>query len=101
MDDENKQRFYLALASVPAGKVTTYGHLAAQAGKPTGARWAAFMLKHLPEGSSLPWHRVINAQGRISFPQDSEQYELQKGLLLEEGIEFSAAGKINLKHYLL
>lgn len=101
MHDENKRRFYLALASIPQGKVTTYGHLAAQAGKPTGARWAAYMLKHLPEGSSLPWHRVVNAQGRISFPLGSEQYELQKCLLLEEGIEFSAAGKINFKRYLV
>lgn len=101
MREQYKERFYLALASIPAGKVTTYGRLADQAGRPNGARWAAYMLKHLPEDSHLPWHRVVNAQGRISFTPESRAYYQQKTLLLDEGIEFSAADKISFKRFLL
>jgi methylated-DNA-protein-cysteine methyltransferase related protein len=98
--EENKQRFYLALASIPEGKVTTYGRLAEQAGKSGRARWAGQMLSHLPNGSKLPWHRVVNSQGKLSFPQDSEQYQQQRALLEQEGVEFGLNGGINLKQFL-
>jgi len=74
--------------SIPAGKVASYGAVAKHAGLPRGARLVGRALANLPEGSMLPWHRVINSRGTISFPQGSPQYREQRERLLAEGIVF-------------
>lgn len=89
---------YLALASIPAGRVISYGQLAAIAGLPRAARFVGTLLRNLPEGTDLPWHRVINAQGKISLPVDSESYREQVRRLKNEGIEFTNT-KINLRKF--
>lgn len=68
------------------------------AGFPRRARQVGFALHALPEGSGVPWHRVINAQGRISFPEDSPAYIRQRALLEAEGIEF-VSGSVSLKNF--
>ncbi len=93
------QHLYTALAAIPAGRVVTYGQLAVLAGRPGGARWAGRVLSQLPEGSQLPWHRVINAQGRLSFPTGSAAFVRQQVLLTAEGVEFRASGRIDLKRF--
>ena len=94
----NREAFYLALMSVPAGKVITYGQLAALAGLPGAARLAGTVLCVLPEQTELPWHRVINAQGRISLPENSSGYQEQKKRLEAEGVILTN-NKINLRIY--
>ncbi len=94
----NREALYLALMSVPAGCVITYGQLAALAGLPGAARLAGTVLCGLPEHTELPWHRVINAQGKISLPEDSAGYKEQKKRLEAEGVNFTN-NKINLKIY--
>ncbi len=89
---------YLALASVPAGRVVTYGQLAQMASLPRAARLVGTYLRDLPEGSELSWHRVINAQGKISLPVDSDGYQEQVRRLTSEGV-IVVNGKINLRHY--
>jgi methylated-DNA-protein-cysteine methyltransferase-like protein len=86
------------LASIPIGKVCTYGDLAKLAGYPSHARFVGSVLRKLPKGSKLPWHRVINGQGRISFPQDSDAYKVQQSRLEEEGIVF-LNGRVKLDIY--
>jgi methylated-DNA-protein-cysteine methyltransferase-like protein len=68
------------------------------AGLARAARLAGRALRDLPEGTELPWHRVINAQGRISLPEDSSSYQEQKRRLAMEGIQFNN-NKINLRIY--
>lgn len=97
--EEALQRFYTVLAGIPLGTVITYGQLAAQAGMSGRARWAGYILRHLPADSNLPWHRVINAQGKLSFPEGSEKHLEQMSLLEDEGIEFKANGGIDLKRF--
>lgn len=94
----NREAIYLALMSIPAGKVITYGQLAALAGIPGAARLAGTVLCGLPENTGLPWHRVINAQGRISLPTDSAAYKTQWQRLQAEGVEIKN-GKISLRIY--
>lgn len=94
----HQQAIFLALSSIPAGRVVTYGQLAALAGLPRAARLAGRCLRELPEDSQLPWHRVINAQGRLSLPEGSEAYELQRKRLGDEGVEL-VRGKINLRRF--
>ena len=87
------------VASIPQGQVTTYGQIARLAGFPNHARYVGATLRNLPSGSTLPWHRVINAKGEISFPLNSEAYQRQKRLLESDGIIFDDT-KISLKRYI-
>jgi len=87
------------IQAIPNGKVCTYGEVARLAGLPGLARFVGATLKQLPPDSKLPWHRVVNAQGRISFPVKSEQYKTQFELLVSEGIVFKNS-KISLKQNL-
>ena len=95
---QRREAIYLALAQIPAGKVITYGNLAKLAGLPTGARLAGRLICELPEETELPWHRVINAQGKSSLPPNSESSNEQIQRLKAEGIEI-VNGKIPLKRY--
>ena len=88
-----------AIRSIPEGRVATYGQIAALAGLPGHARQVGYALSALPEGSDVPWHRVVNAQGRVSRRAAPGWDELQKILLLEEGIVFDSAGRIDLKRF--
>tara|TARA_R110002049_G_scaffold95572_5_gene234756 strand:+ start:2089 stop:2406 length:318 start_codon:yes stop_codon:yes gene_type:complete len=86
------------VASIPKGSVASYGQIAKLAGYPNHARYVGATLKKLPADSALPWHRVVNGKGELSFLLDSEQYQKQKALLEAEGIEFKSL-KISLKIY--
>lgn len=86
------------IADIPFGKVATYGQIAELAGLPRQARLVGYALHNTPDGCALPWHRVINAQGRISFPKDSEPYRRQLERLSEEGVEF-IGGRVDLQLY--
>lgn len=86
------------VASIPQGSVATYGQIAKLAGYPSHARYVGATLKKLPADSVLPWHRVVNAKGELSFPVDGEQYQKQKALLEAEGIEFKSF-KLSLSKY--
>ncbi|MBI3195651.1 MAG: MGMT family protein [Ignavibacteriae bacterium] len=74
---------------IPKGKVATYGQIASICGLSGHARFVGYALHNVPPGVPVPWHRVINVRGRISFPNDSENYKRQKKLLLAERIVFS------------
>ena len=84
--NEMHQRIWQVLGQIPQGKVVTYGQVAELAGLAGKSRMVGRCLGQLPEGSRLPWHRVINAQGKISLPVGSEGYDRQVGRLQEEGV---------------
>ncbi len=87
------------IKGIPEGKVLTYGRVAALAGKAGGARQVSRLLHSMSEKHDLPWHRVINARGKISL-KPSHGYELQRALLASEGIEFTRDDTIELSIYL-
>ena len=95
---ENNQQIWQVVHSIPRGKVATYGQIAKLADLPGYARFVGQVMKSLPSDSKLPWHRVLNAKGRLSFPHSSEQYKRQQSLLEGEGIVF-INGRISLKKY--
>ncbi|MCJ1906962.1 MGMT family protein [Planococcus ruber] len=86
------------IAQIPKGKVMTYGQIAACAGSPRGARQVARLLHSMSRKHGLPWHRVINAQGKIVL-QDEESRFAQLQLLQEEGVEVAQNGIVDLKRY--
>jgi len=97
MTEGHFQEIYRIVEAVPAGKVVTYTTVAVLAGRPKAARTVGWAMRALRRGTHVPWHRVINAQGRISLP--SPGAELQRALLENEGIEFNATGCVDLQRY--
>lgn len=81
------------IRAIPAGRVATYGQIARLAGNPQAARQVVRILHSMSQAERLPWHRVVNAKGKIS--QGIEQQ-----LALEaEGIVFQSDGKLVLSDY--
>jgi methylated-DNA-protein-cysteine methyltransferase-like protein len=93
------QQVYELVAQIPAGKVATYGQIAAILGNPRAARTVGWALHSLPRGSNLPWQRVVNARGEISTGKTEALPSLQQILLETEGIEFSAANRVDLERF--
>ena len=93
------QRIWQVVAAIPPGTVSTYGDVAARAGIPGAARRVGAALRGLPGDTNLPWHRVINASGRISLPAGSSGQRLQRGRLEAEGVVFRANGAVSLQRY--
>ncbi|WP_305374048.1 MGMT family protein [Photobacterium leiognathi] len=96
MDDFCHQ-IYSQVHQIPVGKISTYGDIAKFSGFPGYARQVGRLLSNLPQDSRLPWHRVINSQGKISLVDDGKARQMEA--LRNEGILISEQGKINLKHY--
>ena len=84
----------MVVRQIPAGKVSTYGDIAAIVGD-CSARMVGFAMASAT--TNVPWHRVINAQGKISPRGDGGGEQLQRARLEDEGIGFSGEGKVNLK----
>ncbi len=95
------QRFYEVVRRIPPGRVATYGQVARLAGYPGYARQVGYALFRLQgQATDIPWHRVINAQGRISYSPFRLGYDdLQKVLLEAEGIPFDVAGRVDLQQF--
>ncbi|HET7691873.1 MAG TPA: MGMT family protein [Gemmatimonadota bacterium] len=90
---------YAMVRRIPPGKATTYGHIAALCGKPRGARAVGWALHALPDGSDVPWHRVVNKSGGISISKVGLPPELQRALLQAEGVEFEPDGRVDLRRW--
>lgn len=86
------------VAMIPQGKISSYGKIADYAGLPGRARYVSKALKSAPEHLSLPWHRVLNSQGKISFEKNSVSFQEQMELLRIEGITVNC-GKVSLSEY--
>ena len=93
------QQVYALVARIPYGKVATYGQIALYLGQPRAARTVGWALHALPDDLHIPWHRVINAQGRVSTSCLTHSADLQRAMLEEEGIAFDQDGYIDLHAY--
>ncbi|WOF75153.1 MGMT family protein [Parvibaculaceae bacterium PLY_AMNH_Bact1] len=92
-------RLYELIAEIPAGQVATYGQLAKIVG--CGPRQVGHALGALDvkKAKKVPWHRVVNSQGKISVRAEGGGETLQGDLLRKEGIIWRASGRIDLKTY--
>lgn len=91
-------RILAVVRRIPAGRVATYGQVAALAGLPRHARLVGYALHALPEESRVPWHRVVNAAGKISLRRGVGP-ALQRALLEREGVAFGPNVTISLARY--
>lgn len=98
---------WLIVRQIPPGTVSTYGQVASMIPPPEAttpdqyrrlrARWVGTALRHSLSTDHIPWQRVINAQGQISFPPGSSKAQEQRARLESEGVVFSQAGRVNLR----
>ncbi|HEY9854616.1 MAG TPA: MGMT family protein [Stenomitos sp.] len=94
------RRVYDVVRRIPAGRVATYGQIAHLLGQPMAARAVGYALAHLPEGTDVPWQRVINREGRIS-PRGigAAPGDRQRALLEADGVRFDAEGRVPLRTF--
>lgn len=97
-DNPKHQKIWAVVKKIPKGRVSTYGDVARRAGFPHCARMVGVALRAAPVSLNVPWYRVINAKGRISFPVGDEKESAQRERLEKEGIVFSS-GTVSLKKY--
>ena len=94
------QRVYAVVAQIPCGQLATYGQIAELVGVWGAARQVGWALRRLPLPSEIPWQRVVNAKGQISFNPSREGSDwIQRELLLAEGIPVDAAGQLPLAQH--
>jgi len=93
-----RARIYEIVIRIPMGRVATYGQVATLAGLRGHARQVGYALYDLPEGSDVPWHRVINARGEISARSGAGPDGDQERRLEDEGVDFDD-GRIDLARF--
>lgn len=97
MEHEPKYaQVYALVRGIPPGKVASYGQIAAYVPGCT-ARMVGYAMASLPTDNDVPWHRVINAQGKISPRGDKLSAHLQQELLEAEGVVFSPSRRVDWK----
>ena len=93
------QRIYAVVRRIPRGRIATYGQIAELAGLGGHARQVGYALHALTAGDALPWHRVLNAQGRVSPRAEPGGDRVQRALLEREGVRFDTAGRADLARF--
>lgn len=91
-------RIAAVVRRVPRGSVATYGQVARLVGLGRAARQVGYALHALPAGTAIPWHRIINAAGRISLRPDAGGID-QRLRLLAEGVTVTESGRVSLARY--
>jgi methylated-DNA-protein-cysteine methyltransferase-like protein len=91
-------RIWETIAEIPRGSVASYGQIADVAGIPRGARQVGYALRHLPDGHEIPWHRVLQASGKIAFGKGSRGYKEQSKRLMMEDVTV-ISGKVDMRKY--
>ena len=93
------ERVYEVVKSIPYGTVMTYGDIARILGNPKSSRQVGWALHVNPEQGKIPCHRVVTRNGEVSKAFAFGGENMQRILLGEEGIEFLADGRVDMKKY--
>lgn len=94
---EARQKILAVVRRVPKGCVASYGQIAYEAGLPGRARLVGRVLGECTD-LKLPWHRILNAAGKVSLPKSSPSHTEQKRRLRGEGVVLTAAG-VNMRRF--
>src|SRR5258706_14442301 len=92
-------RIYAVVRRIPKGRVMSYGTVARRAGLAGHARQVGYAMHALPDGTVVPWHRVVNARGEISRRRTGSGALVQRMLLEREGVRFTGRGRIDLERF--
>lgn len=94
-----KEKVFAFLKTIPRGKVTTYGKIAARLGNQNLARAVGNILHNNPDPANYPCHRVVNSKGQVAARFAFGGGDAQRKLLEQEGVVFESDGRIDLKKY--
>ena len=101
------EQVYKLVRCIPAGKVSSYGRIAAMLGRPNAARAVGYALSALRNpnqgnytSANVPWQRVVNSQGRISIRHREQTVSKQAEILRGEGVSVDENGRIDLSIHL-
>ena len=98
LDETVYQKMRLVVRQIPPGQVATYGQIAWIVGA-ASPRMAGYALGGLPQNTDIPWQRVVNSQGGISPRGDPLATGRQRKRLADEGVQFLADGRIDLRRF--
>ncbi|HEU5328191.1 MAG TPA: MGMT family protein [Thermomicrobiales bacterium] len=93
------ERVFALVARIPYGRVTTYGSIARAVAHPRAARMVGWALHSSPKELGLPCHRVINRNGELTGRWHWGDPDLMRLLLEEEGVEFDAQERVDLRRF--
>ena len=94
------REIHAVVSRIPRGRVATYGQVARLSGAPGHARLVGYALASLPEGSAVPWHRVVNARGEVSERSGGgPMSDVQRASLRREGVRLDGNARISLKRF--
>lgn len=100
MEKNTFWRIYEVVRRIPRGRVATYGQIAMLAGNPHWSQVVGYALHVNPDPQNIPCYRVVNRFGEVSrafaFGGENEQVRLLK----QDGVEFTADGRVDLKRFL-
>lgn len=83
-----KDRVYALAAQIPKGKVTTYGKLAALAGRPGAARAVGNAMRTNKDTKAVPCHRVVSSTGALTGYAYGNGLSTKRTMLAKEGVKF-------------
>ena len=92
-----RERVFEIVRRIPPGRVMTYGQLAEILGEGYTARTVGFVMHSADQ--TVPWQRVINAQGACSTGRVIVPPDLQQRMLVSEGVVFNEKGRCDLSRY--
>lgn len=92
------ETIYDVIYQIPRGKVASYGQIAALVGNRRWARVVGYALHAIPEGSGIPWHRVVKKNGEVFGGAESSGGRYQTELLQKEGVGF-VDGYVDMERY--
>ncbi len=93
------ERVYGAVRLVPKGKVSTYGDIARAIGAPKAARQVGWALHCNPYRGDVACHRIVFRDGSLTDGFAFGGKDVQKALLLSEGVVFSEEFKVDMKNF--
>lgn len=96
------QKVYAIAKQIPYGKVATYGQVAALVDSPRAARQVGYALRALKiDEKEVPWWRIVNKEGYLSINHGEMgmEKELQRQLLMSEGIEVDEKYHLDMEKY--
>ena len=94
------EKIYEQVKRIPRGKVASYGQIALLAGNPRWSRVVGYALHVNPDPDSIPCHRVVTKDGRLSPAFAFGGENIQRELLLDEGVSFVEDNRVDMKNYI-
>jgi O-6-methylguanine DNA methyltransferase len=88
MDTSFSNTVRAVVASIPKGKVATYGQVASLAGKPRAARAVGTVMRTNKDTKAVPCHRVVGSTGKLTGYAYGNGVSSKKQLLEMEGVRF-------------